>query len=144
MNKIINRLPILLILFLAACNNNPTLSSQETEVMEDPNGFIDFYHKFHTDSAYQMAHIVFPLEGVPSVADTVYDGKGTYYHQKENWTMHRPIDTSTGEFTREFDIGEIMVTERIINQQNFMLVRRFYFNGKAWNLIYYADMNPVK
>jgi len=131
-------------IFLSGCQSNINNSSQETEVIEDDNGFIDFYHKFHTDSLFQMAHISFPLEGTPSVSDTVYDGTGTYYHQKEDWLMHRPIDMSTGEFKNEFDMGEVLVTERIINNQNFMLVRRFYFNGKDWSLIYYGDLNPIK
>lgn len=128
---------------MVGCKNNSGANSLETEIIEDSNGFIDFYHKFHTDSAFQMAHIRFPLEGVPSVADSVYDGKGKYFHKKEDWSIHKPIDTSTGEFKREFDIGDVLVTERIVSQQNFMLVRRFYFDGNAWNLIYYADMNPI-
>ena len=147
MNKLINILPFLLLILLTGCNSTSNSSSSgvdETEVMEDPNNFLDFYQKFHTDSAFQMEHIVFPLEGVPSVTDPVYDGKSKYYWQKEDWLLHRPIDTGTGEFRREFDIGDILITERILNSQNFMLVRRFYFNGTAWNLIYYADLNPIQ
>jgi len=30
-----------------------------------PDDFKKFYEKFHTDSSYQMKHIIFPLEGIP-------------------------------------------------------------------------------
>ncbi len=145
MNKIVKFLSIILVFILVGCKGDADQSSShETEIIEDSNGFIDFYKKFHSDSVFQMSHITFPLEGVPSVADTIYDGVSAFHWQKKDWQMHKPVDTNSGEFRREFDMGDVLVTERIINSQNFMLVRRFYYNGSAWNLIYYADLNPVR
>ncbi len=143
--KIINNLFFIsLLCLLIACGGDSGSSTATTEPIEDVNGFAAFYEKFHSDSIFQMEHIRFPLEGVPSVANTTYDGTSTFYWQKDNWSMHRPIDLSTGEFTREFDMSPIMVEERITNAQKFRLVRRFYYSNNEWALIYYADLNPTK
>jgi hypothetical protein len=52
-------------LFLFSCKNDTHSHSgaaQETSAQEAlPEGFADFYQQFHSDSLYQVEHIVFPI-----------------------------------------------------------------------------------
>ena len=66
----------LIILFLTDCKRkDPVLKGQ---VQGLPDDFVAFYEKFHADSAYQMAHIQFPLEGYPAQADSSVLAKGDF------------------------------------------------------------------
>lgn len=106
---------------------------------------MSFYQQFHQDSAYQMAHIVWPLEGVPDHAGDQLQDR-TFRWQKEGWTMMRPIDYSTGEYQREFlTLGGDIIIEKITHKSGrYALIRRFAIVSGKWHLIYYAGVNPIR
>ena len=70
---------------------------------ELPADFVQFFDRFHADSTYQLAHIIFPLLGIPGQADTLADPK-SYRWQKENWSLHRPFNSSNGTFQRSSNL----------------------------------------
>jgi len=140
------RLILIVVVFLA-------LSCQRTEDPPDfvpdqaglPEGFTAFYEQFHQDSAYQMAHIVWPLEGVPDNAgDRLQDR--SYRWQKEDWVMMGAIDYSSGQYQREFlSMGKDIIIEKITHESGrYALIRRFAVVSGEWHLIYYAGVNPVR
>ena len=95
-------LPLTLLLFFA-CNNQPTENAGTVPVNEElPKGFSAFYQQFHQDSAFQMDHIVFPLEGIPDNADQETIQSGTFRWRKENWSLMRPVDYQMSEYRRDF------------------------------------------
>jgi len=117
----------------------------ETETATIPDDFEDFYNQFHSDSAYQIAHILFPLEGIPPTADSLTLAQGSYRWQQSDWTIHRPFDAMNGEFIRELRrISDEMVVEQIRhNSGQYGMQRRFARFTDGWYLIYYAGMNKL-
>lgn len=95
--------------------------------------FPGFYQRFHADSAFQMAHIQFPLMGKSD----------TSAWQVKEWTLHRPVDYDRSDFTREFTpVGEDILVEHIIHRMgDYGMVRRWARLGDEWSLIYYAERN---
>src|SRR5690625_7123694 len=61
-------LSFLISLALGSCQSDEKKDvSISSEMVEDtPPDFQDFYIQFHTDSGYQMEHILFPLDGTPA------------------------------------------------------------------------------
>ena len=127
---------------LIYCKNNPQPLQQTRAEGELPKDFLAFYQQFHTDSAYQMAHIEWPLKGESgSSQDT------TVKRQLIEWTpdkwrlMHLP-DTTMSTLKRSFEtVGEVMVIERMSYPMvGFGYERQFYKeeNGE-WRLIYYSE-----
>jgi hypothetical protein len=108
--------------------------------------FLEFYKKFHTDSAYQMGHIQFPLEGFPSQADSTLIASGTFRWTADTWRMHRMEAFSDTAFTRTFESPLPEMVGETLRQKNtpFAMYRRFYKRGNDWNLIFYSDMNAMK
>lgn len=149
--KIPDRLPRLLFLLLAAgwlasCQGNregEERNASAGEPEETPIDFQEFYLDFHTDSAYQMEHILFPLDGLPA-ADTATDRSGNFKWQKENWKLHSLDHFDPQTFTVERDITDsTLVTEYIRDKATgFAIKRRFAKFDDQWFLIYYAAMNP--
>ena len=138
-------LPLALLLFFA-CRNQPSentgTTSAETEL---PEGFSAFYQQFHLDSAFQMDHIIFPLEGIPDNADLETIESGTYRWQKENWSLMRPVDYQMSEYRRDFiPLTKDMVMERVTHKSGeFGMIRRFAVISGEWHLIYYAGVNRL-
>ncbi|MFQ5445864.1 MAG: hypothetical protein ACE5FF_02925 [Saprospiraceae bacterium] len=133
-----------LVLFLA-CKNKPQEPAAAAAAPALPEGFTEFYRRFHADSVYQMAHIVFPLQGLPGNADSLTIAQDNYHWQPENWKMMRPFDFQMSDFRRELHpVNENMVVERIVHKSGeFGMVRRFAKVAGEWNLIYYTGMNRL-
>jgi hypothetical protein len=113
---------------------------------ELPADFVVFYQKFHEDSLFQMAHIVWPLQGQTGVQiDSTHSEKRPTQWQKESWRMHRAVDFSKGDFSQEWtSMSETLLIERIRTKgANYALERRFAKSGDVWELIYYADMQEL-
>jgi hypothetical protein len=144
MLSILSRLVIAIILLVGCKKASKPLSKEEMTTL--PNDFVQFYEKFHTDSAYQMAHIQFPLDGYPAQADSALVASGTFKWQKETWRMHRLEAFSDSLFTRTFEIPmDGFVTEKIKQKDMpYGLYRRFYRRGNNWVLIFYSDLNGIK
>ncbi len=113
---------------------------------ELPEDFEVFYAAFHADSVYQVEHIPFPIEGVPSFSDTLAAADPGFRWTMDNWQLHRSFSFDESEYTRTFTtIGEDIVVEQVVHQSgSFAMMRRFARMGDRWYLIYFADMNPVK
>jgi hypothetical protein len=138
-------LKFLVILFLfSACKNQQKKEAHTTVAL--PADFLAFYEKFHADSAYQMAHIQFPLEGYPAYMDSSQLEKGTFYWQKEDWQIQNFNNFDKMEFTRHYEQPFEGVITEVIQKTNspFGVYRRFYKRGDDWLLIFYSDMNSMK
>ncbi|MEM6724958.1 MAG: hypothetical protein AAF598_13040 [Bacteroidota bacterium] len=125
-----------------AKTDTPIPPSEVASAEALPADFKAFYKQFHEDSLFQMAHISFPLEGVPNYIDSSYTGN--YFWKKEDWRMHRPFDPTFGGYDRSFSYNEYMVEETISDQYDFGTLRRFYKMDEEWMLIYYAGMNKFR
>ena len=132
--------PLLCILFLSwivikkGCQPASTTDvlqsaqSTATTIVEIPEDFPEFYERFHTDSLYQITHIIWPLSG---------QSDSTRWTQEE-WIMHKPFDNTSGEFTRDLDNFEGIITETISHNQGwFHLKRTFAQMDEEWMLIGY-------
>ncbi len=134
----------------SSASNIPVQPDQVTQITEGqlPPGFLDFYEKFHADSLYQMAHIAWPLQGVTSVpVDSGTYVKKSIFWEPQNWRMHRPVDFSSGDFKRRWELmGDELIVERIAYAAaNFGLERRFIKSDSGdWELIYYSDMQEME
>ncbi len=134
-------------LLLFACKNQSSDGAGTTPAdAELPEGFSEFYQRFHSDSTYQMNHIIFPLEGIPSNADLETIQSGTYRWQKENWSLMRPVDYQMSEYRRDFiPLTKDMIMEQITHKSGqYGMVRRFAIISGEWHLIYYAGVNRLK
>ncbi len=100
------------------------------DAVEIPEDFLAFYAQFHQDADFQMNHIVFPLSGKSD----------TSKWQKNNWTMHKPIDLMNGEYVHDIENFAGILTESIIAKDGyFYIIRRFAKTQNEWNLIYYTQ-----
>ena len=129
------------LLALVSCDSNKTAPKQA-----EKSDFDAFYARFHKDSLYQMAHINFPLPGLPEHPDSL-SNPGDFRWYKEDWVMHRPIDLSEESgFKREFSVvSEDLINEKIYHKSGrFFMERRFAKMGKDWYLIYYAAMQAAR
>jgi hypothetical protein len=133
-----------LLIFGESCKKKSSLNREEKGTL--PKDFVAFYDKFHKDSAYQVAHITFPLEGFPTQADSSVFDNGGYRWQKENWQMHRLENFSDSLFVRQFDSPTEGYVVELVKQKNtpFGIMRRFFKRGDEWFLIFYSDMNTIQ
>jgi hypothetical protein len=128
---------------LGGCKNqNQSPNSLENNTL--PTDFVKFYDTFHTDSLYQMAHIQFPLAGLPPNADSATIVDGGYLWQAQGWEMHR-ANFDAQSFTRTLKSPLDGIVEEYIrhNQSGVGIYRRFYKRGNDWTLIFYAASNQL-
>lgn len=133
-------LVLLSLLLLAACRQP---ASAPGDLPED---FVRFYERFHTDSVYQMAHIQFPLKGLPDYADGSIGDPNKFYWQEEDWVLHRPVDPAQSDFQREFTLhSENVIVERTLHiEKPLFTERRFIKLGTDWKLVYYSGINSYR
>ena len=131
-----------------ACKNTKNNNDVTTNIGASEKDFADFYEKFHTDSNYQMAHIVFPLEGLPSGADSAVLASGLFYHQSADWRMQHSLEDMDKDMdysrhlsflTPDFARETIYKTD-----STYAMERRFAHIDSSWFLIYYAGMNRLQ
>lgn len=141
--QVLSRLAFFSFLFLLACQK-PAPSSENQKPGEKSGDFETFYDRFHTDEAYQLAHIPFPIKGAPDNAANKpgYDENFTW--TKENWVINKPIDLKGTQFKRELQsVSDELVVERLIHESgSYGMVRRFAKIDGEWMLIYYQGVNP--
>ncbi len=108
--------------------------------------FTSFYERFHQDSAYQMAHITFPLEGLPQGADSATIASGAFRWTPETWTIQHGFNLQSADFEHQLrPIGDDAMIEKLVHRSgDLAIVRRFARLGDEWYLIYYAGLNNVK
>jgi len=123
-------------IFLSSCKEK-AIVKEDTEVFSTdiPSDFLDFYTKFHSDSLYQIEHIVFPLE-------RTQDG-GKW--DKENWVIHKNFDDHNGNFTRTFMNLKGLIIEKISDKSGmYTIERRFMKSSLGYDLIYYLKVNAFE
>lgn len=128
-----------------SCGNNQKsqreAQNEKVESAPDNDDFMTFYDRFGTDSLFQVQHIIFPLEGMKSVTDTIEIVNPDFRWQREDWVVHGPFDDMDGTFVREFIAAKDIVVENIHdNSGTFSMERRFAKMSSGWNLIYYREM----
>ncbi len=140
------------VLAVLSCKNKPSGDSSvpaQAEQVESgtanlPEGFNDFYEKFHRDSLFQVNHVIWPLQGEKSVqTDSSTTEVQAYSWTPETWIMHHPIDYSTNDYVREVNMmGDFMVIEVVKTRMyGYGIERRFAKQANGdWALIYYSDM----
>ncbi|MBK8699136.1 MAG: hypothetical protein IPN29_06185 [Saprospiraceae bacterium] len=128
------------LLGLISCRSDKKVEAVQTEPTL-PRDFEVFYEKFHLDTAFQLSHIVFPLEGMPARKDGEADPEPDFKWQKEGWILHKPYSDMGGTFSRSFLSFNDIVTEEISDGTGqFTMMRRFAKVGGDWNLIYYKEL----
>jgi|SRR5690625_791279 len=136
-------LSFLISLALGSCQSDEKKDvSISSEMVEDtPPDFQDFYIQFHTDSGYQMEHILFPLDGTPAAEQ---QNDGDFRWTREEWKMHSMDHFDPGQFTVRRDIVDSTLITEYIRDKNsgFGIKRRFAKFDEEWFLIYYSAMNP--
>ena len=126
---------IMLLVTAFSCKNKGTEIKSVGESI--PDDFYAFYDQFHSDSIYQMEHIIFPLEGIP--AEEILRG-GEWYWKKDDWVIHRPFD-SKGTFKQQwYSVNSIIIEKISDSSGRFTMERRWAKMGTEWNLIYYKEM----
>ena len=134
-------------LFLSSCKNDVKLPEQDAKGLGLPDGFAEFYNKFHKDSLFQVAHIDFPLEGYPSglQKDSTQNAE-SFRWTADKWQMQSLQFFNDVDFTRTFESPmPIVVNEIIIQKQNgYGTLRRFLNRDDGWHLIFYSDMNRLE
>lgn len=104
--------------------------------------FESFYEKFHTDTVFQMRSIIFPLEGMPTRADSTIIIPPDFRWQKKNWLVHKPFDDMNGTFSRSFlNFNSIIIEKISDNSGLYTMERRFAKLGGEWHLIYYKELS---
>lgn len=105
--------------------------------------FVAFYERFHRDSAYQMAHVQFPVEGLPSGADSLTVMRDDFVWTPENWRIHRRIDFDNSDFTQQLiPVTDDLIVERITHKTGqFSMERRFTRWEGEWHLTYFVGLN---
>jgi len=138
--KSISFLVCMLMMFLLACKEKPPVDDSMVDL---PADFQEFYARFHTDSAFQMKSIVFPLEGKPSgLSDDEIRYSGGFKWYADVWVLHKPFEDLDDEFEREYELFGDMVIEVIkVKGSNIGMERRFAKISDEWTLIYYSAMN---
>ena len=141
----INVLSLMIICFLCSCKTvtenktiveNTSIEENESFLSEE---FTDFYDRFHSDSLYQLEHIVFPLEG------RTYDESNKPIAKSwtiENWVLHKPFNDMGGTFSRSYTEFGGIISEKIIDDRNISnMERRFSKINNKWHLIFYDPIH---
>lgn len=128
----------------------PTHVTQSTATTtEVPADFTAFYERFLKDTAYQMAHIVWPVQGHRMVSTPDSSASVLQAHQwtPQDWVLHQPVDNSEGHYTRELSmLGDMIVIEKIkVKAANYGIERRFARQPDTgeWALIYYSSIREM-
>lgn len=136
---------VLLLIIVTFLSCKDTKSNNETDLQQtaifDGSEFREFYDKFSQDSVFQMEHIVFPLEGVRSVQDSLDIPSPDFKWEQATWKVHGPYDDMNGTYIREFFEFSGIVVEKISDTSGqYTMERRFGKLSSGWHLIYYREM----
>lgn len=131
-----------------ACKNHPKEQEQMIQTAVPlPQDFLDFYEKFHSDSLYQVAHIIWPLQGdTDEQVDSLHFQKKNTRWEQDKWRMQK-MDFNRNDYV--FDrqmLSDMLVIERIRPKTvNYGIERRFAKQGDGeWALIYYSDLQEIR
>lgn len=131
----------LVVFFSFSCKtvteNKPITKQEEASYLSSE--FEEFYESFHTDSLYQVSHIIFPLEG------RTYDEDNNAVKilwTVDNWVLHKKFDDMGGTWTRSYSEFGGIVSEKISDDRSISnMERRFSKIQDEWHLIYYDPIH---
>lgn len=112
-----------------------------------PEDFVKFYDRFHTDSMYQLDHIVFPLEGLPhSTGDGDTTDTKRFFWNREGWKKHNHFNDPSGQFEHWYEvIGDRVIEHWLLMRGTKMVMRRRFAKlDDEWYLIYYSGLRPAE
>ena len=130
----------------------PTDKNSSSDAVEDavidtlPADFVAFFKLFHEDSTYQMAHIIFPLEGLlNSSGDGDTTSTTRYFWQRADWKIQHPFTDPGHNFEHWYEVSNDRIIEHWIQMKgtNLYMWRRFAKLDDGWYLIYYQGMRPM-
>jgi len=153
---------IIFVLVFTNCKPKPEVPGstvvEEQPVDTLPADFVEFYNRFHTDSLYQMEHIIFPLEGLPNslgdgdTTNSMGQGAGNreqgsakrFYWKREEWKKHNHFTDPSGQFDHWYQVLDERLIEHWVQMKRTDMVihRRFAKLDNGWYLIYYAGLRP--
>lgn len=138
MNKVVLFLLIALGAGLVSCESSIEAPAADA-------GFTTFYERFLSDEDYQLAHIVFPLEGLPPAMEDAAAAR-EFRWQRTDWQVHQPLDPVESGFRSSFlALENGLMVEQIRNAEGtYGMERRFARMGGEWYLIYYAGLNELQ
>jgi hypothetical protein len=126
----------------------PEVIQEEEQVADTlPADFVEFYDKFHTDSLYQMNHIIFPLEGLPnSLGDGDTISTQRFFWKREEWKRHNHFTDPSQQFEHWYQVLDERLIEHWVQMKGTDMVihRRFARLDDGWYLIYYAGLRPME
>ena len=137
---------ILAVLILYKFSSTQSHTAADTSMLQAtnqlPTDFITFYDQFHTDTSYQKAHIIWPLQGLKP------DSNGTnHVHTwtRANWVIHKPLDTTLTSFEVSYKVLSPSLIEEQVSAigYGFSMLRRFAKTNDNFQLIYYKSMGPI-
>lgn len=138
---------IALFLLLSACKNKPQTSGHVKSEADLPKDFREFYQQFHADSAYQMAHIEWPLKGETGISADSTSKRQLMEWTPETWRLMHYPDTSMSTLKRNFEImGDAIIIERMSYPMvGYGYERQFYKEEDgSWRLIFYGESQLVQ
>lgn len=136
---------------LEGCRNKSADTADNTveETAPDtlPGDFVAFFNRFHSDSQFQMDHIIFPLEGLPPASgdeDTIMTDR--YFWSRDDWKIHHHFTDPSNQFEHWYEVLDTRIIEHWIQMKgtNLVMRRRFARLDDDWFLIYYSALRPVK
>ena len=138
-------LPILPIILLSCAVNNkqgkvPAAVVSKTNPNRDTTEtFAIFNEHFHSDSAFQLSRIAFPIGGHYA------EGESSRSWRVGNWELLKePVreTVNTNEYKHDLQKTDTTVIEKYwIENSGFKTERRFRKIGGKWYLTYYDDIN---
>lgn len=132
-----------------ACKNQSAGPAQKAAEFTDlPQDFLTFYQTFHSDSAYQIAHIEWPLKGdKPEKLENGGAKKMLAVWEPQNWQMLHLPDLNDPGLKRSYEtMGDVMIIEKMVYPMvNYGLERQFYKDeNNEWKLIFYSEMQELR
>jgi len=128
-------------------DTTPGIDTLEEAVIDTlPSDFVAFFNQFHIDTAYQMAHIIFPLEGLPnSTGDGDTTSTTRFFWQRDDWKIHNRFNDPGNNFDHWYEVKNDRIIEHWMQMKgtNLYMWRRFAKLKDGWFLIYYQGMRPM-
>ncbi|MEL7222418.1 MAG: hypothetical protein AAGJ93_13940 [Bacteroidota bacterium] len=115
----------------------------EPNEVEAEMSFETFHERFLSDGGFQLDHIQFPVDGLPSNPDLSLKD---FQWEKSDWQIQQKIDPQETGFSSRFEhVSDGFVIEIIMHKSGkYAMERRFAkFSENEWMLIYYAALHPV-
>jgi hypothetical protein len=113
-------------------------SCKTADISVRGENFDTFYQRFHTDSAFQISRLKFPLDGLK------VDETGEHNWNVNNWNVLTiPVfEVDTTEFNVFFELKDKTFTQKAwIDNSGFSIEYRFDLLKKKWYLVYAMEVN---